>query len=346
MTKTRNTVLVCVLCAVALAGCKKSTQSANVPALPPAQAQRELQGVTPQMLINEFVAEVSKLADRFPELNGFPEYARTRPSPLDVIYSRGLRPIRTKRGIRPSDFDSRGIHVQFMLRGDDNPVAAQAHQVTALPNLRLTLFADVSLAEDASDELEKELRAIIETYKALLTRLDRETASTAANAKVAQSATVDGDHQWVLTIHRDGGGFITQGHVFREGRWAHIPAGTFDFAQAQAQLEALPVCRTVRRHQITFQFGKGVPSRHFYTSDSRLISRLFEKSKEHARKGFKDLDSLWAEKPPAPSLPATHVVQRGDTLVKFVKGTHEIDKQQNLEFPLQPGDTVFVRRMH
>jgi hypothetical protein len=166
-----------VLFLIALAGCAKPTPPSHMPALSPTQAQRELQGVTPERLVAEFVAEVSALAETYPELDGFPGYASRRSDPLEVVYSRGLRPIRTKRGIRPSDFDSKGIHLQFMLRGDDNPVAAQSRQITALPTLHLTLFADLTLAKNTSDGLEKNLCAIIETYKALLIKLDKETAN-------------------------------------------------------------------------------------------------------------------------------------------------------------------------
>lgn len=173
----KHIVLGGMLLAMALAGCATSNPPANRPVLSPTQAQRELQGVTPQKLVAEFVTEVSAIAKAFPELDGFPEYARRRTAPLDVVYSHGLRPIRAKRGIRPSDFDSGGIHLQFMLRGNDNPLAAQCHQITDLPSLHLTLFADLALAEDASDGLEKKLCAIIETYKALLGQLDKETAN-------------------------------------------------------------------------------------------------------------------------------------------------------------------------
>jgi hypothetical protein len=169
--------IVLVLTVIALAGCAKPKPPSHMPALSPTQAQRELQGVTPEGLVTEFVTEVSALAETYPELEGFPGYASRRSEPLEVVYSRGLRPIRTKRGIRPSDFDSKGIHLQFMLRGDDNPVAAQCHQITALPTLHLTLYADLALAEGTSDGLEKNLRAIIETYKALLIKLDKGTAN-------------------------------------------------------------------------------------------------------------------------------------------------------------------------
>lgn len=175
--------IVPVLFVIALAGCAKPVPPSNMPAISPAQAQRELQDVTPEKLVAAFVTEVSALAKTYPELDGFPEYASTRSEPLEVVYSRGLRPIRTKRGIRPSDFDSKGIHLQFMLRGDDNPVAAQSHQITDLPNLHLTLFADLALAEDTSDGLEKTLREIIETYKVLLRKLDKETANKAMGSE-------------------------------------------------------------------------------------------------------------------------------------------------------------------
>ena len=38
-------------------------------------------------------------------------------------------------------------------------------------------------------------------------------------------------------------------------------------------------------------------------------------------------------------------VDRQDKTVLFVKGTHELDKPENLEFLLEPGDIVFVRPM-
>lgn len=39
-------------------------------------------------------------------------------------------------------------------------------------------------------------------------------------------------------------------------------------------------------------------------------------------------------------------VEREDETILFVKGTREIHKRENLEFPLKPGDIVIVRRMH
>jgi len=123
------------------------------------------------------------------------------------------------------------------------------------------------------------------------------SSASSSSSDLAQCVTIFGANQWLLTVLRDGGGWITQGHLKRKDRSARIPSNTFSFAKLQKQLQTLPAS-PAGPYEIIFQFAKGIPERRFHTSESRLISELFDKSKEHARKGFPDLDRLWAEKPP------------------------------------------------
>ncbi len=94
-----------------------------------------------------------------------------------------------------------------------------------------------------------------------------------------------------------------QGHRARADRTAQIPKGAIDFQKVHNSLRALPTCNpatTPIRYEVTFQYGKGTPSRSFFVSDTSVVAGLFMKAKPHARKGFKDLDKLWRGKPPVP----------------------------------------------
>ncbi len=136
-------------------------------------AQADVQEITPQALFDDFVAALNNLAEKYPELDGFPEYARKRVSPLKISYSVGLKSsTKTPDGVK-RHFDTKGIYIWFYLTEDYHAVSHQAQHVTDLPNLKSKLFTDVALADDASDGLKDVLNELVEKHKALLKQLGK-----------------------------------------------------------------------------------------------------------------------------------------------------------------------------
>jgi hypothetical protein len=145
---------------------------------------------TPAAVVSSFVREVSALATQHSELADFPEKMKqVKPQsavefkgnvkPFAVSFDKNITPVLTKRRIRPSDCGTNGIFLQFVL--DDGTVerCAPIDTLTYLPNLKLTLYADLVLWEKASPELKKTLEDIVARHKAMLSELDKEAANQA-----------------------------------------------------------------------------------------------------------------------------------------------------------------------
>jgi hypothetical protein len=145
---------------------------------------------TPAGVVSNFIRQVSALATNHTELADFPEFVKRLETqspvefkkdikPFAVSFDRNTTPVLTKRRIRPSDCETNGILLQFVLDDGTNARQAPLDTVTYFPNLKLTLYADVVLWEKASPELEKKLEDIVATHKAMLSELDRRAANQA-----------------------------------------------------------------------------------------------------------------------------------------------------------------------
>jgi hypothetical protein len=145
---------------------------------------------TPTGVVSNFIREVGVLATNHSELADFPEYLKRLDTqshvefkkdikPFAVSFDRNTTPVLTKRRIRPSDCGTNGILLQFVL--DDGTEGRQAplDTITSLPNLKLTLYAEVVLWEKAAPELKKQLENIIARHKAMLLALDKKAANKA-----------------------------------------------------------------------------------------------------------------------------------------------------------------------
>jgi len=142
---------------------------------------------TPAGVVSSFVGHVSALAATHAELALFPEYVtrlaarepvefRNGVKPFAVCFDRNTAPVITKRRIRPSDCGTNGVFLLFVLDDGTRERQAPADTVTYFPNLKLTLYADVVLGEEASAELRKKLEDLVAEHKTMLSDLDREAA--------------------------------------------------------------------------------------------------------------------------------------------------------------------------
>ena len=152
---------------------------------------------TPAGVVSNFIRDVSVLATNHAELAAFPEYIKRLEAqshvefrkdikPFAVSFDRNTTPVLTKRRIRPSDCGTNGILLQFVL--DDGTQGRQAplDTITYLPNLKLTLYAEVVLWEKAAPELKKQLEDIIGRHKAMLLELDKKKAANKAPEDTAR----------------------------------------------------------------------------------------------------------------------------------------------------------------
>lgn len=92
--------------------------------------------------------------------------------PFPITSAKNDGPVITKRRICPSDLETNGIFLQFILDDCSNPQQAirQAtlDTVTYFPHLNKTLYAEVVLWQDASADLRQALLAIMAKHKAIL----------------------------------------------------------------------------------------------------------------------------------------------------------------------------------
>lgn len=132
---------------------------------------------TPEILMDEFVAELCKLADDFPEFSGFSEYARKRKNSLELSYSQGLRDSRKLPGRIHRTFDSKGVYLSFLLLENLDTMSVTADMITHLPNLNFILFSELSFADDVSTDFKRSLYHTVEKYKSLFIKLDNESGN-------------------------------------------------------------------------------------------------------------------------------------------------------------------------
>ena len=139
---------------------------------------------TPAGVVSNFIREVSALASNHIELADFPAYVRRMEAqspvefrkeikPFAVSFDTNTIPLLTKRRIRPSDCGTNGILLQFVLDDGTNGRQAPIDTVTYFRNLKLTLYSEVVLWENASQKLKNKLDDIVTRHKAMLAALDR-----------------------------------------------------------------------------------------------------------------------------------------------------------------------------
>ncbi len=152
---------------------------------------------TPAGVVSNFIQEVSALATNYTELADFPEYVKQLEAqaavefqkdikPFAVSFEKNTTPVLTKRRIRPSDCGTNGILLQFVLDDGNQGRQAPLDTITYLPNLKLTLYAEVVLWEKAAPELKKQLDDIIGRHKAMLLELDKKKAANKAPEDTAR----------------------------------------------------------------------------------------------------------------------------------------------------------------
>lgn len=146
---------------------------------------------SPSGVVSNFIQEVSALASNHIELADFPTYARnlnSQPSvefKNQVTFGKNVTPILTKRRIRPSDCGANGIYLQFVLDDGTNVRQAPLDTVSHFPKLKLTLYADVVLSENAPPELKKKLEDTIARHKAMLQELEKQQPANKVSDEAA-----------------------------------------------------------------------------------------------------------------------------------------------------------------
>lgn len=152
---------------------------------------------TPAGVVSNFVLQVCALATNHTALAGFQAFAQRRETPSLVEYQQGIKPFAVcldgnaapavaKRRIRSSDCAPNGMFLQFVLDDGTNERQAPLETVTCFPNLKLTLYADVVLWENAPAELKQKLDAIVARHKAMLSALERQAANPVSEAAECQ----------------------------------------------------------------------------------------------------------------------------------------------------------------
>jgi len=142
---------------------------------------------TPEAVFASLVMDISALATKHTELADFTEFVKRQESRLAISYSKNRKPFPitsakndgpaiTKRRIRPSDLEANGIFLQLILDDGSTPLQAPLDTVTSFPHLKRTLYADVVLWQNASEDLRQALEAILAKHKALLTEMDKKAA--------------------------------------------------------------------------------------------------------------------------------------------------------------------------
>jgi hypothetical protein len=142
---------------------------------------------TPEAVVASFIAEVSALSGKYPELADFPDYVKESKKKLAdeakknaelraVVFVRNMSEINTKRVARPSDFGKNGIYLLFDVAEAGDERVAEIHTITELKHLKLNLFADSCLSETPSPGLMEKLADIEKRHKAMLVELNKKAA--------------------------------------------------------------------------------------------------------------------------------------------------------------------------
>ena len=149
----------------------------NRPALRPGDMARVRSFGQPVEVVGGLADELAKLSTKYPELDGFAEYSRKRGDPSRIRFTKGLRPIKTKRGVRPGDFEPGGIWIAFGVHPSELLVAAQDHQVTYFKRLDMYLFSDACVSEKPSEGLAEALDEMLKRHGAYLQVLEDRKAN-------------------------------------------------------------------------------------------------------------------------------------------------------------------------
>jgi len=150
---------------------------ADRPQLRPDDVERVRSFKQPVDVVESLAQELGALSAKYPELGGFPEYSRSRKEASRIDFSKGLRRIKTKRAIRPDDFEPGGISIRFHLDFGELRGAVQAHQVTHFRDLNVWLFCDAHVSEQASANLAQVLDEVLRRHKAYLQAMEDRKAN-------------------------------------------------------------------------------------------------------------------------------------------------------------------------
>lgn len=122
-------------------------------------------------------AELTRMAERYPELADFPKYYESLEDKLRIRFDSGMKPINTKRYVRPDDFERHGISLQFDLCDENLPCTPTIHATTRhFKNLHLQLYAEVNLSSSPSPGLREEFHALMARYISLIEEVDAQAA--------------------------------------------------------------------------------------------------------------------------------------------------------------------------
>jgi hypothetical protein len=133
---------------------------------------------TPSAVVQSFVTKLVAIAPKYPELSGFPKYAANREDKLRIHFEQGLKPIKTKSGVQPGDFEGQGLFLIFEVADDSLGGQPTATATTRhLAALHLSLYADFHLSSSPSAGLSGELKKLIADHVAMLEQLNERAAN-------------------------------------------------------------------------------------------------------------------------------------------------------------------------
>ncbi|MCE5326550.1 MAG: ankyrin repeat domain-containing protein [Planctomycetaceae bacterium] len=144
-------------------------------------------------VMDSLVAAVILIEKDYPELEGFGNYANSRPDKLEVRFSRRVRSYYEMRLTRPDDIEKNGIELLFAIH--DEPWDAwttAANPLLFLKALKKVVASSLVLSPSPSPGLEQKLAAIIAEHRAMLVKMDQSAATRPASRPLAVQIKADG----------------------------------------------------------------------------------------------------------------------------------------------------------
>jgi hypothetical protein len=158
-------IIAFILPLILIAGCV--TRESN-----PTVAQLEASA----QIMQSFVAQVSALADEYPELAEFKNRNPDTQTELEVRFSHGVGAIKEMRGVRTQDLEPKGIYLNFLIRRKDDPVWTDGPMIR-LNALGMDLYSGYVLSEEATPGLNEILKTIFSEHWQLFLELNEKSAN-------------------------------------------------------------------------------------------------------------------------------------------------------------------------
>lgn len=124
-------------------------------------------------VVDSLVAEISAIAEDYPELEGFEEKASTRQDRLQLYFDRNVKRFAEMRHTRPDDVGQNGISLSFVIHDEDHLVWTTIfNQPVHLKHMKKKFHSTLVLSPDAPDDLRQELTAILDKHMTMLEEYD------------------------------------------------------------------------------------------------------------------------------------------------------------------------------